>query len=174
MARLLALLQDKGWLIRSESTEDRRVRQLHLSMQGHASVSAARRPARRAGRRTAEGLSGARSGTTAGIADPGARQRAADLVYRFAKLILGDCYSRRDASPIVTGRLARPRCNVTRPARYQSPMVSRLRERQSSTAVRMDILWARAGNSARITSEAKEDRKRLLSSARARSTPISS
>lgn len=34
MARLLAQLQDKGWLTRSESIEDRRVRQLRLSTQG--------------------------------------------------------------------------------------------------------------------------------------------
>ena len=34
MARLLAQLEDKGWLTRSESTKDRRVRQLHLSTQG--------------------------------------------------------------------------------------------------------------------------------------------
>lgn len=34
MARTLAQLQDKGWLTRSESAEDRRVRQLRLSLQG--------------------------------------------------------------------------------------------------------------------------------------------
>lgn len=34
MARMLAQLQDKGWLLRSESAQDRRVRQLRLSAQG--------------------------------------------------------------------------------------------------------------------------------------------
>lgn len=34
MARTLAQLEDKGWLTRSESAEDRRVRQLGLSVQG--------------------------------------------------------------------------------------------------------------------------------------------
>ena len=34
MARTLAQLQDKGWLTRSESPEDRRVRHLRLSAQG--------------------------------------------------------------------------------------------------------------------------------------------
>ena len=34
MARTLARLQDKGWLTRSESADDRRVRHLRLSAQG--------------------------------------------------------------------------------------------------------------------------------------------
>jgi DNA-binding MarR family transcriptional regulator len=34
MARTLAQLHDKGWLLRSESAADRRVRELHLSAQG--------------------------------------------------------------------------------------------------------------------------------------------
>ncbi len=36
MARTLTQLQSKGWLRRSESAEDRRVRQLHLTEAGHA------------------------------------------------------------------------------------------------------------------------------------------
>lgn len=36
MARILAQLQDKGWLTRRASAQDRRVRQLHLSEQGHS------------------------------------------------------------------------------------------------------------------------------------------
>ena len=34
MARLLSQLQDKGWLLRSESAQDRRVRELRLSAAG--------------------------------------------------------------------------------------------------------------------------------------------
>jgi len=36
MARTLTQLQSKGWLTRSESAEDRRVRQLRLTEAGHA------------------------------------------------------------------------------------------------------------------------------------------